>query len=326
MVPPPVPTTSPEPTAADTPPPAAGSARHGQRPGASPRRWQLAGLIFVVVIMIGAVAALVAGHRPARPAAHGASAQAGSQRLATASVIRSQAVDWVTSQVGHEVSVACDHATCSALATRGFPASNLTVLLPTASDPYGSELVIATADIRSQFGSKLSAVYAPQVVASFGAGPNRIDIRTIAPLGPAVFRTALAADIAARKSSGAQLLRNPRIAASGSARALLAGGLIDSRLLTTIAFLAGQHPIEIVGFGAASPGGGPVPLRSVYLAESGAAARMTASAYVQSLESLLHGQSPPYVPLSVGSVQFGGGAPVLQVVFAAPSPLGLLHS
>ena len=325
MVPPPLPITPPYPTATDTRPAAGRSDRRGQRPRTSPRRWQLAGLIFVVVIMIGTVAALVAGHRPAATSAHGASAQAGTQRLATASVIRGQAVDWVAGQVGHDVSVACDHATCSALAARGF-ASNVTVLPPTAPDPYGSVLVIATADIRSQFGGKLAAVYAPQVIASFGTGSARIDVRVVAPLGPAAFRTALAADLAARKSSGAQLLRNPRITVSASARPLLAAGLIDSRLLTTMAFLAGQHPIDIVGFGAASPGGGPVPLRSLYLAESDAAAHITGNGYMQALESVLRAQSPPYVPLSVRSVQFGGGTPVLQVLFPAPSPLGLLRS
>ena len=276
--------------------------------------------------MLGAVSALIAGHRPAKAHANGAREQVGGQRLASASAIRRQAVAWIASQVGRDVSVACDAATCSALAARGFPASNLAVVLPTAPDPYGSVLVIATADIRSQFGSKLDAVYAPQVIASFGAGPARIDIRVIAPLGPAAFRTALSADLAARKSSGAQLLRNSRINVSASARALLAAGLIDSRLLTTIAFLAGQHPIVIVGFGGASPGGEPVPLRIVYLAESDAAAHMTGSAYVQALESVLHAQSPPYVPLSVASVQLGGGSSLLQVGFGAPSPLGLLHS
>jgi hypothetical protein len=69
-----------------------------------------------------------------------------------------------------------------------------------------------------------------------------------------------------------------------------------------------------------------VPLRSVYLAESDAAAHMSGSAYLQALESVLRAQTPPYVPLTVASVQLGGGPPVLQVEFAAPSPLGLLHS
>jgi hypothetical protein len=299
--------------------------RRGQRPRVAARRWQLAGLIFAVVVMIGAVSALIAGHQPS---AHSkaASAQAGRQRLASASAIRSQAVGWIAAQVGRDVSVACDAATCSAIAARGFPASNLTVLPATAPDPYGSVLVIATAGIRSQFGPKLDAVYAPQVIASFGAGPARIDVRVIAPLGPAAFRTEVSADLAARKSSGAQLLRNPRITFSPGARPLLTAGLVDSRLLTTIAFLAAQEPIDIVGFGGASPGAGPVPLRTVYLAESDTAAHLTDSAYVQSLESVLHAQSPPYVPLIVKSVKLGGGPPVLQVEFGAPSPLGLLHS
>lgn len=273
------------------------------------------------MVMIGAVAALVASHQSAKSATGAASGQ-----LANASAVRSQATEWVASQVGHDVSVACDAATCSALAARGFPASSLNVVQPTAPDPYGSMLVIATAGIRSQFGSKLDAVYAPQVIASFGVGSARIDIRTMAPLGPAAFRKALAADLAARKSAGVQLLRNPRIIVAAGARQLLAAGFIDSRLLTTIAFLAGQHPIDIVGFGGASPGAAPVPLRSVYLAESDAGAHASGSAYLQALESVLRAQTPPYVPLAVASVQLGGGPPVLQVEFAAPSPLGLLHS
>src|SRR5215472_4758105 len=300
-----------------------------RQPASSPRQWQLAGLVIAVVLMIGAVAALVASHHApklARQHSHAASAPAVSQRLANALAIRSQAVGWVATQVGRDVTVTCDAATCSALAARGFPASNLTVVQPTASDPYGAVLVIATADIRSQFGRKLDVVYAPQVIASFGAGPSRIDVRVIAPLGPVAFSTALSADLAARKSSGAQLLRNPRIAVSAGTRALLADGLIDSRLLTTIAFLAAKDPIDIVGFGGASPGAAPVPLRSVYLAESDPAAHVAGNGYVQSLEALLHSQSPPYVPLSVGSVQLGGGPQVLEVEFAAPSPLGLLRS
>jgi len=290
------------------------------------RRWQLAGLAFAIIVVIGVVWALIASHKPPNPHASPASAQVGHQRLAGASAIRGQAVAWVTTEVGRDVSIACDPATCSALAARGFPASNFTMLEPTAPDPYGSVLVIATAAVRSQFGDKLAAVFAPEVIASFGAGPARIDIREIAPHGPAAFRAALSADLTARTLSGVQLLRNSRITVSAGARTLLAAGLIDSRLLTTLAFLAGQHPIDIVAFGGASPGAGLAPLRTVYLTESDAAAHMTSSAYVQSLESVLRVQSQPYVPLTVASVQLGGGAPVLEVEFAAPSPLGLLHS
>jgi hypothetical protein len=281
-----------------------------------------------VVAIIAAVVALIASDKPELQRNVPAAAAAGSQQLASAATVRTEAVGWVAAQVGRDVSVACDAATCSGLAARGFPASNLTVLQPTAQDPYGSVLVIATADIRSQFGSKLGSEYAPQVIASFGTGPDRIDIRVMAPLGPAVFRAALSQDLSARKSSGAQLLRNSRITAGAVAQAQLAAGLVDSRLLTTIAFLAGQHPVDIVGFGGAAAAADPgVPLRIAYLAESdGATPASSGSAYLRALEAVLHAQSPPYVPLSFGTVQLSSGQPVLQVEFAAPSPFGLLQS
>ncbi len=277
--------------------------------------------------MIGAVSALVVSHRPAKPTqATTQGAQSGNP-LAGAAAVRGQAVSWVAAQVGRDVSVACDAIVCSSLAAHGFPAGNLTVLQSTAPDPFGSVLVMATADVRSQFGSKLSSVYAPEVIASFGTGPSRIDIRVIAPDGPAAFAAAMTADLAARKSSGAQLLRNSRITVSAAARAQLTSGLVDERLLTTIAFLAGQHPIDIVSFGGVAAGAdADVPSRTAYLAESDSAAHLSGSAYVSALEAVLRAQSPPYVPFSFGSGQLAGGPPVLQIEFAAPSPLGLLQS
>ena len=266
-------------------------------------------------------------HSPARTGNADGARPAGSQQLAAAAAIRDQAVTWVAGQVGHDVAVACDAVTCSSLAARGFPASNLTVLRPTAPDPYGSVLLIATAGIRSQFGSKLSSVYAPQVIASFGTGSGRIDVRVVAARGPAAFRAAVSADLAARKSSGAELLRNSHLTISAVARDQLASGLVDLRLLTTLAFMAGQHPIDIVGFGGVAAGADPdVPMRIVYLAESDAAAHLSGGTYVRALEDVVHAETPPYVPLSVITTELAGGQPVLQIEFAAPSPLGLLRS
>jgi hypothetical protein len=159
----------------------------------------LAGLTIAIVLMIAAVAALVASHQPARPTGATKQGAQSANPLASAAAVRGQAVSWAAAQVGRDVSVACDAIVCSSLAAHGFPAGNLTVLQATAPDPYGSVLVIATADVRSQFGSKLSSVYAPEVIASFGTGASRIDVRVIAPQGPAAFRAALSADLAARK-------------------------------------------------------------------------------------------------------------------------------
>ncbi len=243
------------------------------------------------------------GHRPAAGPDRSAR-DSGSQQLGAESVIRASAVAWVGSQVGHNIQIACDSATCADLAQHGFPPGNLNVLQPTAPDPYGSLLVIATAGIRSQFGSKLAAVYAPEVIASFGAGADRIDVRLIAPNGPAAFQRALRTGLQARKTSGAELLRNPKLVMSAAGRAQLAAGHVDLRLLTTLAFMAGQKPLHIVDFGSIAPGASPgVPLRFADLAETDPAARMRATAYLHALLSLAHAEVPPYVPLSVGSVR-----------------------
>jgi hypothetical protein len=198
------------------------------------------------------------------------------------------------------------------------------VLQPTTPDPYGSELVIATADVRSEFGSKLAAVYAPEVIASFGTGTGRIDVRVIAPHGPAAFQAALRADLRTRKSSGAQLLRNHKIRVSATARAQLAAGQVDERLLTIIAFMAAGHPLDVVDFGSVAPGASPsVPLRFADLSVTDAAAHMTSPAYERALKALAHSEVAPYVPLSVGTVRLADGQTVLRIEFAAPSPVGL---
>jgi hypothetical protein len=256
-----------------------------------------------------------------------AAADAGSRQISAESVIRAKTALWVASQVGHNIQIACDSATCTDLAQHGFPPGSMNVLQPTAPDPYGSLLVIATAGIRSQFGSKLAAVYAPEVIASFGTGADRIDIRLIAANGPAAFQRESRKDLLVRESSGGQLLRNPRIAASAAGRAQLAAGDVDLRLLTTLAFIAGQEPLDIVDFGSIAPGASPgVPLRFADLAENDPAARMTAAAYLHALLSFVRAQQPPYVPLSVRSVRLTTGQAVLRIEFAAPSPLGLLSS
>ena len=124
FAPPPVPVLGPAMTATGRPAAAALPSGPMRRIGAGlARRWQLAGLALAVVVMIGAVSALLASHRQPRPQGIAASAQAGRQRLASPSAVRSKAVRWVAAQVGRDVSVACNAAICAALAARGFPAS-----------------------------------------------------------------------------------------------------------------------------------------------------------------------------------------------------------
>ena len=149
------------------------------------------------------------------------------------------------------------------------------LLGPVSPDPNGSNVVVETPAVRSLFGSSLDAAWAPAVLASFGSAADRVTVRVIAPHGVAVYDVLLKADQAARKTAGAALLKDPRISCSSPARAQLAGGLVDSRLLAALAALARHQPISIAGFGDPGPGASAgLPLRSADLAEDDQAAHL----------------------------------------------------
>jgi hypothetical protein len=238
--------------------------------------------------------------------------------LTQADAVRGQAAAWVASQVSTGAIVACDPAMCSVLVGHGFPAANLLVLGPGAADPLGSAVVLATPAVRAMFGSRLTTVYAPQTLASFGTGQARIDVRAVAPDGAAAYRSALAADVRARRAAGLQLLAGRRVTAAASARADLAAGRVDARLLITLAAMAANEPVRIVAFGGTGPGAGPgTPLRAAEIAAPAATA--------QRMLGFVRAQRPPYLP--VRSVLSRGPAAqtVLSIEFSAPSPLGLLQ-
>ena len=112
--------------------------------------------------------------------------------------------------------VACDPVMCQVLAAHGVPSRLLDPLGPATASPLRSEIIVATARVRAQFGNLLSSVYAPAVLASFGSGPARIEIRQTAPHGAAAYRAMLRADLLRRRMSGAELLHSSRIGAQDS--------------------------------------------------------------------------------------------------------------
>jgi hypothetical protein len=284
-------------------------------------RWR--GIIAVagVAIVLGAVAITVALSRNAAPGR----GQAGNGALDAAASARGQAAAWVAQQVAADAIVACDPAMCSALQGKGIPASRLLVLQSGNADPLGSNVVMATAAVRSQFGSRLASVYAPEVLVSFGQGSARIVIRAVAPDGSAAYRAALQADVQARMAVGQQLLGNPRLQASATARRQLAAGEIDARLLTTLATLAALYPIDVAGFGGpgahASAG---VPLRSADISGATGVPGARSAVSLSSLKGFLLAQRAPYLPAEMDTVRLATGQAVLRVEFTAPSPLGLL--
>ena len=242
-----------------------------------------------------------------------------SSPLTSAVAARGQAATWVAREVSAAAIVACDPAMCDALARRGTASGNLLVLGPGAGDPLGSAVVVETAAVRGMFGPRLGGVYAPEVLASFGTGSARINIRVVAPDGTASYRAALAADQREREVAGAQLVQDPRLSAGPAPRAALAAGQVDARLLITISALAAGQPFEVAGFGDAGPGASPgLAMRSAALVAPGASARQ--------MLTFVRAQRSPYLPAQASLAPAAGGMAVLTIRFAAPAPLGLLST
>jgi hypothetical protein len=285
--------------------------------------WRIAAAIFVALVVFaagGLTVALVRKGGAAGPAS-GPSGSAGLGPVQAATAARRQAAAWVAAQVSHTAVVSCDPAMCAALQARGFPAGDLMTLAPGTNNPLGSAVIIATAAVRSLFGSRLTTVYAPSVIASFGSGSARIDVRVYAAGGAPVYLAALKADELSRISVGRQLLRNSRVSATPAARRQLDSGQVDSRLLITIATLSGQGPVSIAAFGDSGPGASPgAPLREAELV----APAQAKSGYLRSMISLLQAQQQPYLANSVTLVRLANGQQAVRIEFAAPSPLGLL--
>jgi hypothetical protein len=295
------------------------TSRAGPRPGGLVR----AGLVLAGLVLAAAAGAYVLGRTGASAAPAAADAPAGHPAvLQQASAIRSRAAAWVARQVSQDGIVACDPVMCSALLAQQITPGNLLELRGAAPDPLGSDVIVATAAVRSQFGARLAGVYAPAVLASFGAGRLRIEVRAVAPDGAAAYRATLASDLTARREAGRQLLGNPRVRVSAAARAELRAGQVDSRLLTTLAALAAQQPVQVDAFGDSGPGASAgVPLRSAAITAAGRAD----PAAVRDMLTFVRAQQPPYLPARSLIEPGPAGAAVLSIQFAAPSPIGLLQ-
>ena len=227
---------------------------------------------------------------------------------------RSRAAAWIAGQVSGNAIIACYPDMCAALQAQGVMAGRLMPLRTAAASPLGAGLLVTSPSVHSQ----LADVYAPALIASFGSGDTRIDVRAAEPGGPAAYQAAWRADVEARRSAGSQLLQNRRLEFTTGAAGQLRAGQVDARLLATLAALASQHSFRVTAFGDVSPGV-PALFREVTLTSSG-----NGTAAVMAAAALMRAQVPPYLPAHVTLVRLAGGPTALIIEFAAPSPLGLL--
>jgi len=288
-------------------------------------RWHLAalvlGLAVITVITLqftdvftGTAAPAARAPSAVSPAARTSGRQPPSPSPAAAA--RAQAAAWIAGQVNADAIIACDPAMCAALQTQGVTAGRLMPLRAGAANPRGATVMVTSASADGQLASR----YAPAVIAIFGSGNARIAVRATEPGGSAGYQSALRADLAARKSAGAQLLKNSRIQFTVHDAAQLRAGAVDSRLLATLAALASQYAFRVAAFGDISPGVQPL-FRDVTITPEGT---RDAAGSLAAVMALVNEQHPPYLPADATIIHAPTGQAALRIEFASPNPLGLL--
>jgi hypothetical protein len=271
------------------------------------RRWQLAAAAMTLAVV--AVAALqftgvltrtplpaTRAPAPASPPGHAVTAA------------QAEAAAWIAGQVSNAAMVGCDPVMCAALQAQGVAAGRLVALTSGAANPLDANVVVTSPSTDGQVADR----YAPALIAAFGSGSGRIEVRAIEPGGAAGYAAALRSDLTARKAAGSQLLKNWHLEFTSQSAAQIRAGRVDARLLATLAALAAHYRFRVTAFGDASPGT-QQPFRQVAMGADRSADLTGALAMVRA-------QNPPYLPAHADIAD----RTALSIEFAAPSPLGLL--
>lgn len=297
--------------------------RESERPDRKRLGWLLAAVVLAVaVITVAGLQFAGVFTRTAAPAARATSAgqtsvgnTAAHGTSSQAAAAQTQAAAWIASQVSAGAIIACDPAVCAALQAQGVTAGRLMLLPAGATNPHDATVVVTSTPANRQLASQ----YAPAVIASFGSGNARIDVRATEPGGAGAYQSALRADLAARQSAGSQLLRNSRIHFTARDATQLRAGAVDSRLLATLAALSSQYSIYVSAFGDASPG-----VQALFRDVTITSGSMGGAAELAGVQALVNEQHPPYLPAHATLIHPAADQVALRIEFAAPSPLGLL--
>jgi hypothetical protein len=309
---------APAPLQAPASPPGSAPPPESARRG---RSFKVAVVLALILALAGSLAFLLGRPGSTAQAIDPTTRPTASAALRTAAEVRAATAAWVASQVSRAKPISCDPVMCQALRADGVPAADLLVLRPGGGDPLRSGVIVVTPTVTKMVGTEFLTADAPAAIASFGSGSRQDSVRVIYPQGAAAYAAALRQDIAERKANEVTLLENPRVTAPPSVRQQLQGGQVDSRLLLALAQLASQWPLSIVAFGDRAPGASPgVPLRSADLAVTGDAAGRARqmAAFARQLQDF-------YASARIRVVRLANGQDGVQVVFPAPSPLGVLN-
>jgi hypothetical protein len=276
----------------------------GSRPRHARRRF---GTLVLALAGVAVIVLWLAGGFTSTPSQALRVPAGGTGPLSPASGAQARAAAWIAGQVSSDAIVACYPGMCAVLQEQGVAAGRLMPLRSAAASPLGASVLVTSPSI----GGQLAGRYTPALIASFGSGGDRVEVRAVESGGASAYRAALRADLAGRRAAGSELLQNSHIRFTEPGAAQLRAGQVDPRLLATLAGLAAQYSFRVTMFGDAAPGA-PVLFRAVTIAGIGRG--------LPAALAMVRAQNPPYLPAHAAVV----GQTGLSIEFAAPSPLGLL--
>jgi hypothetical protein len=284
-----------------------------------PLRWSV--LAAALVVLAGGGAAIaVSGGRPGPAPKQPAPRRPSAAQLLTVSNEQA-ASSWVQAQVDAGAQLGCDPSMCGYLLQAGLPAANFVMFSRGATVPGSAAFVLSTPLLRAQSGTSLAAG-APEVVARFGTGQQRVDV-LLATSGPAAaFLQAARHSQHASARIGKSLAGSHRLHAGPTTRRELTSGMVDHRLLVVLKRMLAAHPVSVAGFGDADPGASfPAQLRSMTVGGLVHHIGKRKVSYLHADLSLVRGLKPPYTA-SVQQITRARGRAALVIQVPVPNPAG----
>ncbi len=250
-----------------------------------------------------------------------------------------QAERWLEANVPREGRLVVDHTIRADLLRSGFSAGGVlpftsypaaespgellplgaAVAMPPAFDPRPPgwthyDYIVSTAALRDDDTDRpdvRAALAESTVVAEFGSGEGRVEIRAIHPLGRDVADAVAADDRRTVGYATGQLLRNDALRFDADARAVAEAGRVDPRLVIILGKLSGTHEVDVSL--PALPGEDAGVRRQVVL--SGLPTEDEAAR----VALWLLGQPPPFTPSQVDT-----DGTTVTATYSLTAPRGLL--
>lgn len=173
---------------------------------------------------------------------------------------------WVSANLPVDARLVADSAVMADLAKAGIPGWDLVDYRALDAQPATDaaagwrvyDYIVSTPALRtglSASGQVRTALASSTVVASYGAGPGRVEVREIDAQGLPAAADRVSKAEAASAAAGRQMLSSERVKLSPVAAQQVVTGMVDGRVLSVLVGLGSQFSLTVAGFSDPDPGG-----------------------------------------------------------------------